>query len=811
MFAASKTDSVSDGGYQISRSLRFNRSDSPYLNRSPTATGSRTTFTLSLWLKLGNLNTGSDSVIWASGNASTGNPLTLLWKTFSTNYYFNLTGGTTEISTTPVYRDPSAWYHIVLAIDTTQATDTNRIKLYVNGVQVTSLFTANYPAQNLTYDINTSSYPAYFGCLFAGGFIRFWEGYQTEINFIDGQQLTPSSFGETNIQTGVWQPKAFSGGAYGTNGFYLNFSDNSNTTAATLGKDYSGNGNNWTPNNFSVTAGAGNDSLVDVPTPYGVDTGAGGTVRGNYATLNPLYKSTNVTASNGNLDAVSIAQVQTITSTFFLSNGKWYAEFLCNANGLEDMLGIIQNTFDISSGSFYVPTQILFGRLGNVLYYSGSSVITSPSWVTGDTLQLALDLDNQTLAIAKNGGSFNTITITSYDSHVAGQFWSFGIKNGASGGSGNFNYTANFGQRPFAYTAPSGFKALCTQNLPTPTIGATSATLATKFFNSVLFTSTGVAGATVTGVGFQPDFSWWKSRATTAVPILVNTLTGSNNYQVSSSTSAQQTFANIWVANSDGYTSANGSFNANDPNVAWNWKANGTGVSNTSGSITSTVSANTTSGFSVVTFTAPSSGSGTVGHGLGVAPNMMIWKSRSDADSWTTYHTSLGGSSALFLNSTVASFSLTWGTINSTIFTADTSQNCTASRTYVAYCFSSIAGYSAFGSYVGNGNANGTFVYTGFRPAFIMVKASSGTSAASANWLMLDDARNTYNEANNKLAANIPSAENSGTIGNSTQNNYDFLSNGFKATTTNGSSNESGTTFIYMAFAENPFKYSLAR
>jgi len=797
--------------------LRFNSADSAYLNRTPASAGNRKTWTWSGWIKRGTLGTlqtlfginvvQNDSQAQAIFFGSDDKLKVIPWT--DNNFVSNA-----------VFRDPSAWYHIVVAFDSTNATANNRVIVYVNNINQSG----TYPLAvtlNADYGINQAGSHR-LGDWPASGFNTFG-GYMTEVNFIDGQALTPSSFGETNSQTGVWQPKAYSG-SYGTNGFYLNFSNNSNTTAATLGADYSGNGNNWTPNNFSVTAGAGNDSLVDVPTPYGVDTGAGGTVRGNYATLNPLYKSTNVTASNGNLDAVSIAQVQTITSTFFLSNGKWYAEFLCNANGLEDMLGIIQNTFDISSGSFYVPTQILFGRLGNVLYYSGSSVITSPSWVTGDTLQLALDLDNQTLAIAKNGGSFNTITITSYDSHVAGQFWSFGIKNGASGGSGNFNYTANFGQRPFAYTAPSGFKALCTQNLPTPTIGATTATQADKYFTNLLWTST-ASTQVITGSNFQPDLVWLKSRTSNSgnegwhhLVDAVRTPQGG----VLATNSADSTFwsgavpISVSAFNSNGFTAGYADGLNGNPMATWLWKANGTGSTNTAGSITSTVSANTTSGFSIVSYVGVASSPVTIGHGLGVAPSFIIVKNRDVNAAWYCYHSSLGANTRITLNLTSAAFVGTglWnGTApSSTVFStvADTTTNNTGNK-HIAYCFSAIAGYSAFGSYVGNGSADGAFAYTGFRPAFILVKASSGTSAASANWLMLDDTRNTSNVVNNKLAANLAEPENTGSIGDSTQNNYDFLSNGFKARTTNGSSNESGTTYIYAAFAENPFKYSLAR
>ena len=321
MFAAkdSLLTRPSGGGYQISRSLRFNSADSAYLNRTPATTTNRKTFTWSGWVKRGLLTTGTYYNLFAAGQVSGGDD-GLFYDTTAGGLYFTLDQGFTSLLiTTAVYRDPSAWYHVVIAVDTTQATASNRMKMYVNGVQVTDFSSATYPVQNLDSTfINTTNIHRIGAHTNAG---LYFNGYLTEINFIDGQQLTPSSFGSTNADTGVWQPKAYSG-SYGTNGFYLNFSDNSNTTAATLGKDYSGNGNNWTPNNFSVTAGAGNDSMVDVPTPYGIDTGAGGNVRGNYCTANPLDTNPSLSITNGNLDVTdSGATWRNCRCTFGMSSG----------------------------------------------------------------------------------------------------------------------------------------------------------------------------------------------------------------------------------------------------------------------------------------------------------------------------------------------------------------------------------------------------------------------------------------------------------------------------------------------------------
>jgi hypothetical protein len=790
--------------YQISRSLRFNRSDSTYLTRTPASTGSRTTYTLSLWIKLGNFTTGSDSFMWSSGDATTGDAPSLFWKTFDGSCFFGFTAGTsTDLRTTSVYRDPSAWYHVVVAVDTTQATSSNRIKMYVNGTQITAFSTATYPSQNLTFNVNTSSYPAYLGCLFASGNVRFWEGYMTEVNFIDGQALTPSSFGYTNPATGVWSPLDFVG-TYGTNGFYLNFSDNSNTTAATLGADYSGNGNNWTPNNFSVTAGSGNDSFVDSPTSYGTDTGVGGTVRGNYATLNAVDKSTaGGSTSNGNLEYTGTqAQWDMIRGTMGVSSGKWYWEV--TGVNTYNITGIAQSTVTLTTNYFSAGNCYgYFAANGNLqVGYNNTSLSYGSSYTTGDVIGVALDMDAGTLVFYKNNTSQGTavtgLTGTWLPAHT--------IQTTSSA-------TFNFGQRPFAYTAPSGFKALCTQNLPTPTIGATATTLATQFFAPVAYTGTGTT-QTIT-VGFQPDFVWNKCRSTGYSHYLEDSVRGATKVLRSASTDAETTNTDaVTVFNANGFI-AGGNAATNYPNdtyVAWNWRAsNATAVTNTAGTITSTVSANTTSGFSVVTYTGNNTTSATFGHGLGVTPSFAIIKRRDSTGDWFTgmvvgtnvQRTLLNSTAAASAGSPVASF-FTSTTVQPWYFDSSGSglSNVNAA-TYVAYCFAEVAGYSKFGSYTGNGSTDGPFVYTGFRPAYVMVKVSSGTTDS---WIVLDSARNTYNVTNSSLFPNDPAAESTGSGGN-----FDFLSNGFKLRTADGGRNGSGYTYIFMAFASNPFKYSLAR
>jgi hypothetical protein len=787
-------------GYKIARSLRFNSADSAYLDRAQT-TGDTQKATWSGWVKRSALTIGAFSTLFSAGTSNTD---TLAWNNTGDTLRFFLNGASSaDLVTTQVFRDPSAWYHIVIAIDTTQATAANRILMYINGVQVTAFTTATYPTQNYTFTrLNTSGYSANLGSIGTGSFLS---AYMTEVNFIDGQALTPSSFGETDAQTGVWQPKAYSG-SYGTNGFYVNFSDNSNTTAATLGKDYSGNGNNWTPNNFSVTAGAGNDSLVDVPTPYGVDTGAGGNVGGNYCTMNPIANPNTPTYSitNGNLDyattgGVGNATTQAAIATIGVTTNKWYYEGTVTSNN--PGLGFSSELF-LGSQRGTIRITYFSGSLANS---AGITATGSPATFTnGDVIAVAYDADAGTATVYKNNvsqGTFSGIAIGT-------ALFPYVEPNTAAAASG---VSFNFGQRPFAYTAPSGFKALCTQNLPTPTIGATSATLAEDYFGINLWTGNGTSQTLTNSGGFQPDWVWLKSRSSgTNFHNLFDVLRGATKHLFSNSTAAEGTNAQSLTA----FTSTGFSVgNDNDVNqssgtyVGWQWKAGGTGVSNASGTITSTVSASTTSGFSVATFTKNATTNETIGHGLGVAPSMIIVKTRQSAgyESWAVWHTSIGIGNYLELNTTAASqaSSTIWNNTlpTSTVFSMGTAWTSTVNM--VAYCFAPIAGYSAFGSYTGNGSADGPFVFTGFRPAYVMVKRSS---SSGTNWQILDTKRSTYNVMADYLYASAASAE-----AYDTSVGIDSLSNGFKIRGTDANTNTSTATYIYMAFAESPFKYSLAR
>jgi hypothetical protein len=812
------------GGYQIERSLRFNSADTAYLNRTPASAGNRKTWTWSGWVK--KATTGTNIGLFSADNTGASNSYFLLrFNNGEELSIFQYTGSAYDINiaTSSVYRDPSAWYNIVIATDTTQATDTNRIKVYVNGVQVTSFRLTTWPTQNLDTYVNGNGFPHSVGSSI--GAITSpsdcFDGYMTEINFIDGQALTPSDFGETDSATGVWKPKKFSG-TYGTNGFYLNFSDNSNTTSTTLGKDSSGNGNNWTPSGFSVASGAGNDSLVDTPTSYGTDTtGAGGEVRGNYCTANAVDLGSVAAPTNGNLaQTLSGLNGTGASGTLAVTTGKWYWEVTSNATtNAAQYVGVIRGALPSTAGPTTNPSGFYYGASGNNRE-DGTTVTYGNTWTNlgvDYVIGVALDCDANTVVFYVNNVSQGTRNLPSTTSG-----WKPQLGFNSSSGSAAMNY--NFGQRPFAYTAPSGFKALCTQNLPPVTIGATSTTQANDYFNVVLWTGND-ATRTITGYGFQPDFIWTKGRNVAAGHRLSDAVRGASGGTMlnlnTASTGAENTDTAITGFASDGFT-MDGS---NHPNVSpytyvgWGWNAGGSNQTISVGqyatspanvpSIASTVRANTTAGFSVLTYN-PGNTSGTIGHGLGVAPQFIIVRSRTNSggDPWGVYHVSLGNTKYLRLNTTdaEATLSTVWNNTSptSTVVSIGTSDIVSSADTsFIMYCFAPVAGYSAFGSYTGNGSSDGPFVFLGFRPRFIMIKESSSTGS----WSMLDTARSPSNAAgtNTTLWANLTDAEGGAAAA------LDILSNGFKIRDTDSDKNTNAQTYIYAAFAENPFKYSLAR
>jgi len=778
------------GGYTLDNSLRFRSSASAYLNRTPGSAGDRKTWTWSGWVKLGNITTG---VLFSAETNSSGNYFVQFMKEsggFLSLIEYNGASSGWGVNTTALYRDYSAWYHITLVFDTTESTSTNRVKLYINGEQQILVARPSYsgfPALDGQYDINASAIHSIGRRKTA----TYYDGYLSEVNFVDGQALTPADFGETNATTGSWQPIEYAG-TYGTNGFYLKG----------RGTDNSGNGNDWTENNFSTSDSTLTtyDIMSDVPTLTDEDTS-------NFATLNPLNVSSDLSITQANLlVSKSTNAGRTLFGTIAASSGKVYWEVLWNSVGANDAAstGISIPSFSNTGG---------IGSSGSIAYLQdgrkqveGSVSAYGDRVVANDIIGVALDLDAGTLVFYNNNVSQGTAATGITGEYVA----ACSMYNSGDG------FYINFGQRPFAYTPPSGFKKLNTFNLPDSNIVNGS-----EHFVTALYTGSGAArsinntitdsGGVETGeaIKFGPDFVWLKSRSTTGTHILNDSVRGGNKQLFSNLTSAEASSTiKLTGFTSTGFTlGADDGSGTGDANysgttfAAWNWKAGGTGVSNTDGSITSTVSANTTAGFSVVTYTGTGV-AGSVGHGLGVVPKLYIVKQRTDAgNNWIVQTTAVDGSlDYLFLNTTSAKGDSGDTPPSSTVLNISGNNDVNGSGDgIVAYCFADVEGYSKIGSYTGNGSADGPFIYTGFRPAFILIK---GTGVSS--WVMIDSKRDGYNVVEPYVLSDSSNAE------SSTYTVADFLSNGFKMRST-AVHNSSGTTWIYMAFASNPFKNSLAR
>jgi len=782
------SEAAAAGPFEISRSLRFNSADSAYLNRTPGSAGNRKTWTWAGWVKRSALTSGFQTLFGAGTGGSA--EASIRFNSDDTIEFYSYTSGyNARLYTTQVFRDVSAWYHIVAVFDTPNATADQRIRLYANGTEITTFIARTNPTQNYDGYVNNSISHT-IGDAVSGASPRFLNGYLADVYFIDGQALDPTSFGEFDATTGVWNPIEYTG-SYGTNGFHLTFSDNSGTTSTTLGKDAAGS-NNWTPNNFSVASGSGNDSLVDVPQNGDqTDTGAGGEVRGNYCTLNPLLPGNN-SYSNGNLDSsftsgATVGYGQRQWGTIGVSSGKWYFEYV-QTSGYVQGVGIKSTiTGDNLNNYVYVAGATKLDASGSTSSYGASIALN-------DVVGVAFDLDAGTITFYLNGVSQGQ----AFSGIAAGTYFPFLL--GWSGG--NSGQTVNFGQRAFAYSAPSGFKALCTASLPTPTIEDGSAYMDVKLYQGNGGTNT------ISGLGFSPDFVWIKNRPYVYDHVLFDAVRGTTKILKSNSTAAESTQSTSLTSfNSDGFTlGADGSgeynFSSAHNYVAWCWDAGSSTVSNTQGSITSSVRANASAGFSIVTYSGTLAAD-TVGHGLGVAPGMIIFKQRgSSVQDWRVYHSSVGAGKSARLNTTAAFATQTtdFTAVSSTTFTLGVS-SATNEGNMLAYCFAPVAGYSAFGSYTGNGSSDGPFVYTGHRTRWLMVKRTD----SAIDWIVIDTARSDYNQARAELYPNDPAAE--GTNGGP----IDINSNGFKLRTNSSSWNASGGTYVYACFSENPFKYARAR
>jgi hypothetical protein len=756
------------GGYEIEQSLRFD--GSAYLSRSLGTTSS--SWTVSFWTKNG-LNDNNDGYWFNTSQAA-------IYMDSSSGaasdrrYKFRDASSGSLIVSNAVIRDPSAWYHVVYKCD-----GSNR-RLYIN----------NSLDAGFTYSGSTTlSGSCAIGAYYTGSGSQL-EGYIAEFHLVDGSALDPDQFAELD-DNGVWRPIAYTG-SHGTNGFYLTF-DPSATNG--IGHDHSGNGNNWTTSGFT-TSGTGTDVFSDTPTT-------------NWCTANPLAETgANISILDGNLVVNATASGDgAVDATIAVpSSGKFYVEatLIQVTGGINQFRMGLQPTNDTAYSRPGTNTDSYGFRWNDsaglfAAYDEGTETsYGTGTAVDGDVVGIAIDRDNGEIKTHINNTYFNSGNAVITGIPTTGDYlFRISVDGGASKQTGA---TLNFGQRAFAYTPPTGFKALNTANLAAPTVKDGS-----EYFNTVLWTGNG-SSQSITGVGFQPDLVWGKSRNNTYNNALEDSVRGVSRWLGSNSTLAETYVPGTEVTSfdTDGFSLGTGGiYNASSTTyVGWNWKAGGAGgSSNTDGSITSTVSANPSAGFSIVSWTGNATAGATVGHGLGVAPAAILVKNRDDAADWKCYFSALGNTKGLQLNKTSSVQIATelWNNTSptSTVFSLGTNNSSNGNNNnMIAYCFSEVEGYSKFGSYTGNGSSDGPFVYCGFRPAWLMIKSSSNVT----NWYVFDTARNEYNLANKSLFPNLANQENTG--GNE---ELDIVSNGFKMRNASSSFNINGYTYIFAAFAEHPF------
>ena len=782
----------------IAKSVMLDHASSGYLERTQdTVSGddNKRKATFSWWFKQTGKRFGNETCLFGAA------PSGRLFARFDTSQRMTLrlTNSTTEyeIVTNRTFEDTSKWYHCLWQIDASQGTAANRSRLWVDGDEITSWSSAAYPAQNTdvvgladgtTFRIGSLSHSA----------TQFFDGYIAEFNCISGSIVDVSTFGLTDTTTGRWIPKTLTGITYGDNGFRTTFA---NTAGLTIGDDTSGNGNDLSVTNIGV-----DHIQADSPTQ-------------NYAKMSASYHAgaTNVITEGGKQMTPASGSDDATFFPFKLRTGKFYVE--CYAHNIDEHAQYILN--GIADFDAYVDGGVQeLGRRthsyawdpANERYFvEGTTVGSSTGKMTqGDIMGIAMDFDNNKLYFSKNGTyilSSNPNTLTGGISFTPARgtrsgYYLLGQSNG-TGSSGYANKVSwNVGDNPtfcgtlavgaaantdgagstFKYTPPTGFKGLLQDNLPT--------------------TEKGV-----------PDLVWVKNRDATLNHVWYDTSRGIHKYINSNSTGAQGTdndgltkFLKGGFATEDaGYTNTD-----NNAFVAWNWVANGgTTSANTDGSganRASTIQANQTAGFSIVTFTS-SNDSGfnvdKVAHGLTQGPEWFIFKRTDSTSSWIAYHKDAYASNqhALVLETTAAN--ATFNTeLNPSMFPASPDTNifsyvsgsaAAKGANFVAYCWHSVEGYSKIGKYEGNNNADGPFVHTGFKPAWLLCKDIDNTR----NWVIIDNTRDQINPTDKGLFPNDTAVE-------ATGNAVDFLSNGFKCRTT-GTSLNAASTYIFVAFADHPF------
>ena len=778
--------------FEISNSLRFNRSDEAFLSLTP-SNNNGGTWTFSTWVKRSRLNDTS-TLLDASVNGGVFDIIN-----FPSDNIFRYENNGSQpglINTSAKFRDTSAWYNVIVAVDTANSTPADRIKVYINGSEITDFISrTNFDSNDVTR-IN-SNVEHRIGQSIQGGVANLsFGGYMADINFVDGSQLGPSSFGE--LKENIWIPKDTSGlyASAGANSFRLQFKNSATGSASssTVGADTSGKNNHFASTNIATT-----DNTTDSPTD-------------NHATFNPeiimMNNASNYRAigsfSDGNLLLTTDADNESGTVPFGASSGKYYMEFTSvNLAQRQQILVFSRDDFRGDSGAVTSSSDASGNATGSV------------SWTSGDVIGIAVDLDNSKVFFAKNNnyfGTSNPATNTGGDSLT--KLTGVGVRQD-SGSTGTATIRFNAGQIAFTHSPPSGFKSLSTANLPAPAIDPAEGENPTEYIDSQLYVgNSGTQG--ISKFAFQPNWVWIKNRDNADNHYTYDSVRGATktlHIDIDSTSDKQEfTSANALTSfNSDGFTTgSDGGTNRNPQDyVAWAWKA-GTSFSNNSGSnganSDSAGTVSTEAGFSVITYTGNGSSSNAIAHGLGTTPQWMLIKARTANTAWVVNHHHLGMTSGymnLNSNGPFVSAGNNIVAINGTTFSVGSDSHVNGNTIdFVAYCFAEKEGYSKFGSYlehfVSDYDVDSPYVHTGFRPGWLMIKSLS----TGRDWVIFDNKRTPDDGV--YLVANNNGVEQT----DATNHDISFFSNGFKIRGGSGDINTTNETYLYMCFADQPFKFA---
>ena len=812
---AGSGQSGADLGETIEQSLRF-AGDSSALVRTATAavTGD---WTISFWMKMdGPRSTGADAYLYMFGAYAT-TPFNLYMnnnKAGALDTIGKIQDVTGNYTLTGRYRDPTAWYHIVMK------RASNVLTGWVNGSQVVTYSSASTMNVNNgeLFSIGDGSFTSKTAC---------FDGYMADWHFVDGQAKDATDFGRYN-EDGVWVPKTYTG-TYGNQGFHLTFDSSQDSNALTgIGIDSSGNnnhftaktGSNWVAFETTAISSSNFDNDIDYED----------TPTNNTATLNPLVRTYN-TLSEANLKwDQSSTNDQYFSVASMRMDQPTYGEMVAleNTNGSYPSWGVcnefkatnVYQGYDIGGAGIATdPNSAHYLRTGGRYVkgtYSSPGNLGGPTFAAGDIVRWTFNPNNGECRVAVNGGSFFTWhTFSTSEVEDEGYKYFCAAACNTSG-------AVNFGNRPFVYSIPTGFKALQTNNLDQPTIKNGK-----EYFGVLTYQGNGTS-QTITdtdAVQFTPDLVWIKktdSNGGSTVNrshILVDSVRGKDGsyyFNLSSNDSASETSADHVSAIGEGsitvHDITSGTVNQNlNTFVAWCWKAGGAAVLNEAGSIDSQVSANTDAGFSIVSYTGTGANA-TVGHGLNSAPEFAIVKNRDGGQNWAVGSDGIDNwGTILYLNNDQAKEPTGGSTYwNSTAPTSSVINIGTGANTnnnganMIAYLWHSVEGYSKFGSYTGSNSGGSapsgdcTYVHLGFKPAWLLIKRSN---AAGDPWILLDSTRDTNNFAFQALQPNNTDNE----VSSGDQYAIDFVSNGFKCRSSNAAISLAGAEYVYFAFAESPF------